>query len=91
MDAWAGKVIVLYSTMVDLRGQMVPALRVRILPPKQATAAPQQPAASQQPAAPSQPIRSAMVRHIRLRHRLPSLRSSEPSNWTDELDDEIPF
>jgi len=34
MDRWIGKVVAVYSTMVDLRGQMVPALRVRIPPPK---------------------------------------------------------
>ena len=35
---WAGKVIVLFPSTVDLRGKMVPSLRVRIAPPKQATA-----------------------------------------------------
>jgi hypothetical protein len=38
MEAWAGKIIVMFPTMTDLRGKMVPALRVRIPPPKQATA-----------------------------------------------------
>jgi hypothetical protein len=36
-DGWAGKVIVLFPSTVDLRGKMVPSLRVRIAPPKQAT------------------------------------------------------
>ena len=40
MEAWAGKVIVLFSTMVELRGKMVPGLRIRIPPPRQATAGP---------------------------------------------------
>jgi hypothetical protein len=35
---WAGKIIVLFPSTVDLRGKMVPSLRVRIPPPKQATA-----------------------------------------------------
>jgi len=43
---WKGKVIVIYPTMTNYRGNMVPALRVRIPPPKQATAAPQQPVTS---------------------------------------------
>ena len=37
MEAWAGKIIVMFPTMVDMRGKMVPALRVRIPPPKQAS------------------------------------------------------
>jgi hypothetical protein len=37
-DGWAGKIIVLFPAMIDLRGKMVPGLRVRIPPPKQATA-----------------------------------------------------
>ena len=40
---WAGKIIVVFPTMVDMRGKMVPALRVRIPPPKQATAGNGQP------------------------------------------------
>lgn len=49
---WAGKIVVLFPSTVDLRGKMVPSLRVRIPPPKQATAGngakpvePEQPAA----------------------------------------------
>lgn len=34
---WVGKVIVLFSSMTDLRGKMVPSLRVRIPSPKQAS------------------------------------------------------
>jgi hypothetical protein len=35
---WAGKIIALFPSSVDLRGKMVPSLRVRILPPKQVVA-----------------------------------------------------
>jgi hypothetical protein len=35
---WAGKIVVLFPSTVDLRGKMVPSLRVRIPPPKQASA-----------------------------------------------------
>jgi hypothetical protein len=32
---WKNKIVVLFSTTTDNRGKMVPALRVRIPPPKQ--------------------------------------------------------
>src|SRR6516164_7332160 len=50
---WVGKIIVLYPTMAEVRGEMKPALRVRIPPPKsngQATAKPPTP-----PPAPAPP------------------------------------
>ena len=31
--SWNGKIIVVFPTMVDMRGKMTPALRVRIPPP----------------------------------------------------------
>ena len=34
---WAGKLIVVFQTQADFRGRLVPALRVRIPPPKQAS------------------------------------------------------
>src|SRR6516165_11129236 len=33
-DGWAGKVIAVFPTMAEFRGEMKPALRVRIPPPK---------------------------------------------------------
>ena len=33
--SWAGKVIIVFAMMVEMRGKMVPGLRVRIPPPKQ--------------------------------------------------------
>jgi hypothetical protein len=33
-DSWIGKVIVIFPTMAEFRGEMKPALRVRIPPPK---------------------------------------------------------
>ena len=44
VDGWSGKIIVLYPTMVDLRGKMVPAIRVRIPPPKDSYRASPKPA-----------------------------------------------
>ena len=40
IDGWAGKIIVVFPTMADFRGKMVPALRVRIPPPKDGYRAP---------------------------------------------------
>jgi hypothetical protein len=39
VDGWVGKIIIIFPTMVDMRGNLTPALRVRIPPPKQASAA----------------------------------------------------
>jgi hypothetical protein len=46
---WAGKVIIVYPTTTDFQGKTVPALRVRIPPPKQATGNGQPAAASSKP------------------------------------------
>jgi len=35
VSGWVGKIIIVFSMMVDFRGEMKPALRVRIPPPKQ--------------------------------------------------------
>jgi hypothetical protein len=37
-ESWTGKVVVIFPTMAEFRGEMKPALRVRIPPPKQAAA-----------------------------------------------------
>jgi hypothetical protein len=37
VDGWKGKIIVLFPTTAELRGKMVPAMRVRIPPPKDAS------------------------------------------------------
>ena len=34
VNGWMGKIIIVFPTMTDVRGKMVPALRVRIPPPK---------------------------------------------------------
>jgi hypothetical protein len=36
VECWVGKVIIIFPTMVELRGKPTPGLRVRIPPPKQA-------------------------------------------------------
>jgi hypothetical protein len=47
---WAGKIFILFRTEAEFRGRMVPALRVRIPPSKQATAGNGQPKAPKPPA-----------------------------------------
>src|SRR5262245_8476358 len=37
-DGWKGNIVVVFPTQDDFRGRMVPVLRVRIPPPKQAAA-----------------------------------------------------
>jgi hypothetical protein len=47
-DGWKDKIIVLFTVMTDIRGQVKPGIRVRILPPKgdgRAVAQPAKPAA----------------------------------------------
>jgi hypothetical protein len=53
-EEWAGKIIVVFPTQVDMRGRMTPALRVRIPAPKatnngQVAAAPPLPKPKPQP------------------------------------------
>jgi hypothetical protein len=46
IEGWIGKIIIIFPTMVDMRGKLTPALRVRIPPPKSvatASAAPKPP------------------------------------------------
>jgi hypothetical protein len=43
MDGWVGKIVVVFVTMAEFRGKMVPALRVRIPPPKDGYKAPPPP------------------------------------------------
>jgi hypothetical protein len=56
---WAAKIIVLFPSTVDLRGKMVPSLRVRIPPPKQATAG-----NGAKPVEPAQPLVMPAVQPI---------------------------
>ena len=70
VDSWIGKVIAVYPTSVDFRGKLVPALRVRIPPPKQPAAA-----TSPQPASSELP----QQRRRRRRQQLRPIRSSSTS------------
>jgi hypothetical protein len=55
---WVGKVIAVFPTMTDFRGRMVNALRVRIPPPKEATAAGNGAATATDPEIEPKPVKS---------------------------------
>jgi hypothetical protein len=78
---WAGKLIVVFQTTADYRGRLVPALRVRIPPPKHASGNGRtaKPAPAQQ-SAPEQFAEAPPTRPT------PTL---EPE--ADDFDDEIPL
>jgi hypothetical protein len=92
---WAGKIIVIFPTMVDVRGKMTAALRVRIPPPKQIAAAnpPPRPvespssgngsAATVKPAETGPPVKSPPAD--------PELEPDPVLSLAEELNDEIDF
>ena len=88
MEAWVGKIIIVFPTMTDIRGKPTPALRVRIPPPKQATMTGNGQAAPQpkpEPPAPSKPTVEQQLDEFgqsQLSEKKPSI--------ADDLDDEIP-
>ena len=86
---WVGKIIVVFPTMVDMRGKMTPALRVRIPPPKQAAAAAPAPEAVRSgngaAAAPTQKLMAAAPPVD------PELEDDPVKPLADELNDEINF
>jgi hypothetical protein len=100
-SGWTGKIIVLFPTMDEFRGKMGPALRVRIPPPKQATAGNGQATAAAKPA--PAPVDDGLEIPPSLKREplkpkpidpeldeLPVKPAVKPS-LDDELDDEIPF
>ena len=87
---WVGKIIVVFPTMVDMRGKMTPALRVRILPSKQAAvAAPATEAVqSGNGAAAVAPTKKLMAAAPPVD---PELEDDPVKPLADELNDEINF
>jgi hypothetical protein len=77
-DGCIGKVVVLFSTMVDFRGRMVPGLRIRIPPPKEGNG---QAAAKPKP---KPPVSDPEL------DEPPAKPAARPS-LAEELDDEIDF
>ena len=75
---WTKKLIVVFRTETDFRGHLVPALRVRIPPPKQASGNGQ---TAKPPPAPQTPLADAVA----------TRPIPEPELEGDDFDDEIPL
>jgi hypothetical protein len=89
-ETWREKIFVIFPTMVDIRGKMVPALRVRIPAPKQAgTAGNGQTAAAPQP--PQQASSTPAKSTTKQLDEFGQSQSAERPSVADDLDDEIPF
>jgi hypothetical protein len=74
---WLGKLIVVFPTQADFRGRLVPALRVRIPPPRQAS--------GNGGAAKPQTALETFAKD------LPTRPIPEPDSEHDDFDDEIPL
>ena len=89
VTGWAGKIIILFSMMVPMQGRMVPGLRVRIPPPKQAgtmAAKPVKPSGNGQTAAAEPKVQP--VKDDELEEFIESPPAQSPR---DELNDEVDF
>jgi hypothetical protein len=84
---WANKIIIVFTTMVDMRGKMVPGLRVRIPPPKQGgvttAAKPSQPSGNGQSVAVKPKVKDDELDDI--------VQSPPAQSLSDELNDEVDF
>jgi hypothetical protein len=82
---WAGKVIIIFAMMVEMRGKMVPGLRVRIPPPKHGGAEPKPSSNGQTVAAkPKPPVDDEL-------DDIDAPPAQSQTTDADELDDGIPF
>ena len=95
VDGWNGKIVIVFPTNVDMRGKLVPALRVRIPPPKQtATAAPAPkvaPSGNGPATAPSSKQQLNVPQVAATASADPELDDEPRESLGDELDDEIQF
>jgi hypothetical protein len=82
---WSGKIIILFPVMVEMRGKMVPGMRVRIPPPKHAGQA----AATLKPSANGQAAATKLQADGELEDEPPPAQSQTTA--ADEFEDEIPF
>jgi hypothetical protein len=92
VDGWNGKIVIVFPTKVDMRGKLVPALRLRIPPPKQesvtTTAAPMPaPLGNGAVTAKPPPTEQASV----TAHADPEIDDDPPTSLGDESDNEIRF
>jgi hypothetical protein len=95
-EGWNGKVIAVFPTMVDMRGKMTAALRVRIPPPKQAAAsaapAPKPAPSGNGAAAASAAAAAAAAATPKPAAEVDPELADEPAKpLGDEMEDEIPF
>ena len=94
---WAGKIIVVFPAMAEFRGRMVPAVRVRIPPPKEAGNGAAVAAKPKPPVADAiDEITADLAKPKRGRPKGSESQSkaaavAKPSVTEEELDDEIPF
>jgi hypothetical protein len=86
VDGWTGKIIIVFPMMVEMRGKMVPGLRVRVPPPQHSgeTAVKPKSSGNGQTAAPTQPKRP-------VEEELNAIDESAAQTEAGDLDDEIPF
>jgi hypothetical protein len=92
VEGWAKKIIIIFPTIVDMRGKLTPALRVRIPPPKQTGASaavlpsipPRSGNGTATAAPPPKPTIGAPVDD-------PELADEPRKSLGDELDDEVQF
>jgi hypothetical protein len=88
---WAGKVIIIFPMMVEMRGKMVPGLRVRIPPPKhggQAVATPKpKPSGNGHTAVTAKP-KPPVEKELDDADAPPAQSQTTDA---DEFDDEVPF
>jgi hypothetical protein len=75
---WVGKVIAIFPMMVDVRGKMAPALRVRIPPPKSGVKPSSGNGAAVAAPPPPPPAKTVVDPEL------------EPESIEDEMDDAIP-
>jgi len=91
---WTGKIIVLFPTQADFRGRMVPALRVRIPPPKQppsAAAVAPQPSPSGNGATAAVQPSSGNGTAAAAPPDDPELEPDPVKPLGEDMDDEVPF
>jgi hypothetical protein len=90
-EAWKEKILVLFPTMVDYRGKLVPGLRVRIPPPKQTAAAAPKPATPSGNGAGVAAVKPPTQQTAAPPPADPELEDDPPKSLAEDLDDEINF
>ena len=87
---WTGKVIIIFPMMVEMRGKMVPGIRVRIPPPKQsglaAVAAKPKPSGSGQSAVASKSKPSVDEEFEDEPPAQPPVKATDADEFNDEID-----